>query len=222
MLLNVQNCAQSSWYNKECYYSSTIVFSAWAAQKQVVLDLLHAERFADQAPAEIHASLLDEGVYHCSIRTMYRMLDQNGAVRERRKQLRHPTYQNPELLAERPNQVWFWGITKLMRPARWNYFYRYVILDIFSRRVVSWCVADAETATLARPLFDDAVAKHRVPPGQLTLHGDRGGPVKAKAHLGSFEIIEPSRTFLRPGIATGIDSARRPVLQGLPPLRSVT
>ena len=85
-----------------------------AAQQQVVLDLLHAERFADQAPAEIYASLLDEGVYHCSIRTMYRMLDQNGEVRERRKQLRHPAYQKPELLAERPNQVWSWDITKLM------------------------------------------------------------------------------------------------------------
>ena len=77
-----------------------------APQQQVVLDLLHAERFADQAPAEIYASLLDEGVYHCSIRTMYRMLDQNGELRERRKQLRHPAYQKPELLAERPNQVW--------------------------------------------------------------------------------------------------------------------
>ena len=99
-------------------------------QRRQVLDLLHAPRFADQAPAEIYATLLDEGVHHCSIRTMYRILDRNGEVRERRRQLCHPAYQKPELLAERPNQVWSWDITKLMGPAKWNYFYLYVILDI--------------------------------------------------------------------------------------------
>ncbi len=151
------------------------------SQQQVVLDLLHAPRFADQAPAEIYASLLDEGVYHCSIRTMYRILGQHGEVRERREQLRHPAYRKPELIAERPNQVWSWDITKLMGPTKWSYFYLYVILDIFSRRVVGWCVADAESAALFRPLFDDAVAKHNVLAGQLTLHADRGGPMKAKA-----------------------------------------
>jgi putative transposase len=167
-----------------------------APQHRMVLDLLHAPRFAAQAtkrtvaassgqraqaPAEIYATLLDEGVYHCSIRTMYRILGQNGEVRERRQQLRHPVYQKPELLAEKPNEVWSWDITKLMGPAKWSYFYLYVILDIFSRRVVGWCVADAETATLFQPLFDDAIEKHNVPPGQLTLHADRGGPMKAKA-----------------------------------------
>jgi len=146
-----------------------------------VLDLLHAPRFADQAPAEIYAGLLDEGVYHGSVRTMYRLLGQNGEVRERRAQLRHLVYQKPELLAERPNEVWSWDITKLMGPAKCSYFYRYVILDIFSRRVMGWCVADAESAALFRPLFDDAIAKHNVPPGQLTLHADRGSPMKARA-----------------------------------------
>jgi putative transposase len=103
------------------------------AQQRVVLDLLHAPRFADQAPAEIYATLLDDGVYHCSIRTMYRLLGQHGEVRERRRQLRHPVYQKPELLAEMPNEVWSWDITKLMGPAKWSYCYLYVILDIFSR-----------------------------------------------------------------------------------------
>jgi len=139
-------------------------------QQQAVLDLLHTPRFADQTPAEIYATLLDEGVYHCSIRTMYRILDQHGEVRERREQLRHPAYRKPELLAERPNEVWSWDITKLMGPTKWRYFYLYVILDIFSRRVVGWCIADAESAALFKPLFDDAIAKHNVPPGQLTLH----------------------------------------------------
>ncbi|GLR66985.1 transposase [Acidocella aquatica] len=150
-------------------------------QQQTVLGLLHEPRFADQAPAEIYASLLDHGIYHCSIRTMYRILGQHAEVRERRGQLRHPVYQKPELLAISPNQVWSWDITKLMGPAKWTYFYLYVILDIFSRRVVGWCVADAETASLFKPLFNEAVAKHNVPADQLTLHADRGSPMKAKA-----------------------------------------
>ena len=169
-----------------------------APQQQVVLDQLHSPRFADQAPAEIYATLLDEGVYHCSIRTMYRILDQNGEVRERRQQLRHPVYQKPELLAEQPNQVWSWDITKLMGPTKWSYFYLYVILDIFSRRVVGWRVADAETATLFQPLFDDAIEKHNVPPGQLTLHADRGGPMKAKATAFLLADLGVTRSHNRP------------------------
>jgi putative transposase len=150
-------------------------------ERQTVLDLLRAPRFADQAPAEIYASLLDEGVYHCSIRTMYRILAAALEVRERRDQLRHPVYQKPELLAEAPNEVWSWDITKLMGPAKWTYFYLYVIIDIFSRRIVGWCVADRESATLFAALFEDATAKHPAPTGQLTLHADRGGPMRAKA-----------------------------------------
>jgi len=115
-----------------------------AGERQTVLDLLREPRFADLAPAEVYATLLDEGIYHCSIRTMYRILADHDEVRERRDQLRHPVYAKPELLAEAPNQVWSWDITKLMGPAKWTYFYLYVILDIFSRRVVGWCVADAD------------------------------------------------------------------------------
>lgn len=150
-------------------------------ERQAVLDLLREPRFVDLAPAEVYATLLDEGVYHCSIRTMYRLLAEHGEVRERRDQLRHPVYQKPELLAQAPNQVWSWDITKLMGPMKWSYYYLYVILDIFSRRVVGWCVADAESATLFKVLFDDAIAKQAIMPGQLTLHADRGGPMKAKA-----------------------------------------
>ena len=120
-------------------------------------------------------------MYLCSIRTFYRVLADHGEVRERRDQLRHPAYQKPELLAQRPNEVWSWDITKLMGPAKWTYFYLYVIIDIFSRRIVAWCVADAESATLFTPLVRDAMEKHNVPPDQLTLHADRGAPMKAKA-----------------------------------------
>ena len=167
-------------------------------QRREVLDLLRAPHFADQAPAEIYATLLDEGTYHCSIRTMYRILDSNNEVRERRQQLRHPVYQKPELMAEKPNEVWSWDITKLMGPAKWNYFYLYVILDIYSRRVVGWRVADAETATLFKPLFDDAIEKHNVPPGQLTLHADRGGPMKAKATAFLLADLGVTRSHNRP------------------------
>jgi putative transposase len=151
------------------------------SERQAVIELLREERFVDQAPAEVYASLLDEGLYHCSIRTMYRILHEHDEVRERRRQLRHPAYVKPELIAEGPNQVWSWDISKLMGPAKWTYFYLYVIIDIFSRRVVGWCVADAETAALFKPLFEDAAAKHGVEPGQLTLHADRGPSMKAKA-----------------------------------------
>ena len=169
-----------------------------AAQPKEVLDLLHAPRFADQAPAEIYATLLDEGVYRGSIRTMYRILNRNEEIRERRAQLRHPLYQKPELLAERPNEVWSWDITKLKGPAKWRYFYLYVILDIFSRRAVGWCVADAESAVLFKALFDDAITKHRVVPGQLTLHADRGGPMKAKATALLLSDLGVTRSHSRP------------------------
>ena len=168
------------------------------AERYAVLDLLRAPRFADQAPAEVYASLLDEGVYLCSIRTMYRIMAANQEVRERRDQLRHPIYKKPELLAQAPNEVWSWDITKLMGPAKWTYFYLYVIIDIFSRRVVGWCVADRESATLFTALFNDAIAKHSVPPGQLTLHADRGGPMRAKTTALMLADLGVTKSHSRP------------------------
>jgi putative transposase len=167
-------------------------------QRLAVRDILREPDFVDLAPAESYASLLDEGVYHCSIRTMYRILAEHDEVRERRQQLRHPVYQKPELLAEGPNQVWSWDITKLMGPAKWTYFYLYVIIDIFSRRVVGWCVADAETASLFKPLFEETLAKHLVPPGQLTLHADRGAAMKAKATALMLADLGVTKSHSRP------------------------
>jgi putative transposase len=190
--------------------------SLTAPQQDAILDLLHAPRFADQAakrtdaatsgqraqaPAEIYATLLDEGDYHCSVRTMYRLLNKNHEVRERRAQLRHPVYQKPELLAEGPNQVWSWDITKLKGPTKWTYFYLYVILDIYSRRVVGWCVADSESAVLFKALFDDTIAKHDVVSGQLTLHADRGGPMKAKATALLLSDLGVTRSHNRPHVS---------------------
>jgi putative transposase len=92
-------------------------------ERQAVLDVLHSDRFADRAPAEVFATLLDEGTYLCSTRTMYRILADNGEVRERREQLRHPSYARPELMAPRPGQLWSWDITKLLGPKKWQYYH---------------------------------------------------------------------------------------------------
>jgi len=170
-------------------------------ERQAVLDLMREPRFADLAPAEVYATLLDQGIYYCSVRTMYRILDENSEVRERRRQLRHPEYKKPELLAEGPNQVWSWDITKLMGPAKWTYFYLYVIIDIFSRRIVGWCVADAENAALFKMLFEDATTKHQVPPGQLTLHADRGAPMKAKVTVQLLADLGVTKSHSRPHVS---------------------
>ena len=143
-------------------------------ERQVVLETLHSERFLDQAPAQVHATLLDEGTYLCSPRTMYRLLDAAGEVKERRDQVRRPHYAAPELLATRPNAGWSWDITKLRGLAKWTYFYLYVILDIFSRYVVGWMLAPRESAPLAERLIAATCAKQAIPPGQLTVHADRG------------------------------------------------
>jgi putative transposase len=119
------------------------------AERASVLTVLHDERFQDRSPAAVQATLLDEGQYLCSTRTMYRILEQEGESRERRDQLVHPPYQKPELMATAPNQLWSWDITKLLGPAKWTYFYLYVILDIFSRYVAGWMVAPKESAELA-------------------------------------------------------------------------
>ena len=151
-----------------------------SSERQEVLDVLHTERFVDKAPAEVYATLLDEGTYHCSIRTMYRILKGADEVRERRDQLRHPNYKAPELLATAPNQVWSWDITKLLGPVKWTYFYLYVILDIFSRYVVGWMVADGESSALATKLIAETCQKQNIAPGQLTIHADRGASMKSK------------------------------------------
>ena len=169
-----------------------------ASERQTVIALLRTEPYVDLAPAEVYASLLDQDTYHCSIRTMYRILHEHDEIKQRRRQLRHPVYQKPELLAEAPNQVWSWDITKLMGPAKWTYFYLYVIIDIFSRRVVGWRVADAESADLFKPLFQDAAAKHAICPGQLTLHADRGPSMKAKATVFLLADLGVTKSHSRP------------------------
>jgi putative transposase len=152
-----------------------------ASEQQSVLATLRGERFCDQAPAQVVATLLDEGHYLCSTSTMYRLLRRYGEVRERRDQLRHPSYQRPELLATGPNELWSWDITKLPGPTKWTHFHLYVILDVWSRYVVGWLVAERESDALAESLIAQTCKREGIRPGQLTLHADRGSSMRSKA-----------------------------------------
>lgn len=171
------------------------------AERAHVLDTLNSERFADQPPAQVQATLLDEGTYLCSTRTMYRVLAANQQVRERRDQLRHPQYSKPELVATAPNEVWSWDITKLKGPVTWSYFYLYVVLDIFSRYVVGWLLADCESAVLAKRLLEETCKKERVAPGQLTLHADRGPSMKSKTLAQLLADLSVTKTHSRPHVS---------------------
>jgi len=150
------------------------------AERQAVRAVLDSERFCDTAPAEVVATLLDEGTYLASERTMYRLLAEDGQTGERRNQLTHPRHARPELLATRPNELWSWDITKLLGPATWTYYYLYVILDVFSRYAVGWTVAHAEQAALAERLLAETAAKQQITRGSLTVHADRGSSMTSK------------------------------------------
>ncbi len=170
-------------------------------ERRVVLDVLNSPRFANCAPAAIYAQLLDEGRYVASVRTMYRLLQDCAAVRERRDQLRHPEYTKPELLAVMPNQVWSWDITKLKGPVRGTCFHLYVILDIFSRYVVGWMVAEQETAELAEQLIADTAAKEAIAPATLTLHADRGSSMRSKPVATLLSDLGIAKSHSRPYVS---------------------
>jgi len=170
-------------------------------ERQALRAALNSERFADMAPAAVHATLLDEGRYLGSVRTMYRLLAADGGSRERRRQLVHPAYAKPELLATAPNQVWSWDITKLKGAAKWTCFHLYVILDIFSRHVVGWLIAERESAELAEQLIAETVARHDVPAGQLTLHADRGASMRSKPVAALLVDLDVARSHSRPHVS---------------------
>jgi putative transposase len=151
-----------------------------ADERALVLAMLHEPRFVDLALAEVYAILLDEGQYLCSERTMYRLLAAHHEVRERRNQLRHPHYAAPELLARRPNELWSWDITKLLGPAKWTYFYLYVMLDVFSRYAVGWMLAHRESAMLSERFIHTTCARQAIGRDQLTIHTDRGPTMTSK------------------------------------------
>ena len=171
------------------------------AERQSLLEVLNSDRFADLAPRSIYATLLDEGRYLASVRTMYRVLAAEGQSLERRCQRAHPVYQKPELLATRPNEVWSWDISKLKGPVRWSVYHLYVILDIFSRYVVGWMVALREAAELAEQLIAETIAKQQITPGSLTLHADRGTSMRSKTVAQLLIDLDVARTHSRPHVS---------------------
>jgi putative transposase len=171
------------------------------AEREAVLATLHEPRFVDLAPAEVFATLLEEGRYVCSVRTMHRILAENAEVRERRNQLRHPAYQKPELMATAPNQLWSWDITKLLGPAKWTYYYLYAILDVYSRYVVGWMLAYRESAKLAEKLIAETCARQGILPGQLTIHADRGSSMISKPVAFLLSDLGVTKTHSRPYVS---------------------
>jgi len=170
-------------------------------EKEQVRQTLNSERFQDSAPRQVYATLLDDGEYLCSWRTMYRILDEYKEVRERRNQLRHPAYTKPQLLATGPNQLWSWDITKLRGPAKWTYYYLYTILDVFSRYVPGWLIAECESSRLAQQLIAETCAKQGIVPEQLTLHADRGSAMRSKTVALLLADLGVTKTHSRPYVA---------------------
>jgi putative transposase len=163
-----------------------------------VLDVLHSPEFADMAPAEIYAVLLDRGVYLCSESTMYRLLRRRGEVRERRRQAVHPPRTVPELVAEDPNRVWSWDITKLKGPVNGVYYCLYTIIDIFSRYTVGWMIAAHENKDLAERFLSETIAKYGIEPGKLTIHSDRGSPMIAQNVAQMMATLGVTKSHSRP------------------------
>ncbi len=170
-------------------------------ENRQVLDTFHSERFWDRSPYEVYATLLDEGTYHCSIRTMYRILHKHNEVKERRKHVSRRHYQKPELLATTPNQVWSWDITKLKGPVKWTYYNLYVIIDIFSRYVVGWLVAHREQASLAKQLIAETCDKQAIMQNQLTIHADRGSSMRSKVVAHLLADMGVTKTHNRPHVS---------------------
>ncbi len=167
-------------------------------EKENVRRILNGERFQDCSPRQVYATLLDEELYYCSISTMYRILRENDEAQERREQRQHPVYVKPELLATGPNQLWSWDITKLKGPTKWVYYYLYVVLDVFSRYVVGWLIAECESADLAEELIVESCHKQGIERGQLTLHSDRGSAMIAKTLAQKLIDLGVTKTHSRP------------------------
>ena len=171
------------------------------AERATVLDALHSDRFVNDSPAQVYATLLDEGTYLASQSTMYRLLAASGEVRERRDQLRRPHYAKPELLATTPNELWSWDITKLLGPQKWTYYYLYVILDVYSRYVVGWMVAHRESAVLAEQLIAETLAKQSIARHQLTIHADRGSSMTSKPVAFLLADLGVTKSHSRPHVS---------------------
>lgn len=169
--------------------------------RKEVIELLNGSRFIDKSPHEVYATLLDEGIYKCSVRTMYRILGGNKEALERRQIVQRPRHKKPELLATAPNQVWSWDTTKLLTLEKWKYFFLYVLLDIFSRYVVGWLIAERESAELAQQLIAESCEKQGIQEGQLAIHSDRGGVMKSLTLSQLYATLGVERSLSRPSVS---------------------
>jgi len=169
-----------------------------ADEEQAVLDVLHEERFVDRSPAHVEAALLDDGKWLCSERTMYRILSKHGEVKERRNQRQHPKYAIPRLCATGPNQVWTWDTSRIRGPGRGQWYYLYVLLDLFSRKVVGWTLSRRLRAVVAAHLLEETLKREGVSPWEITIHNDRGGEFLAKDIVKLMELLDMTRSLSRP------------------------
>ena len=213
--IGVKRACAALAYPRSCYYrqqravpainrQSQLATSPRAlstAEREKVREALNSDRFVDCSPRQVYGTLLDEDTYLCSVSSMYRILRANDEVRERRNQKRHPAYARPELIATAPNQVWTWDITKLRGPATYVYYYLYTILDIFSRYVVGYLIAERELAVLAKQLVADSCAKQGIVPEQLVLHADRGSSMTSKTLALLLADLGVSKSHSRPYVS---------------------
>jgi putative transposase len=207
-VLRALGASHATWYRRRAPRAARLRRQAVlpplalsAAERGVIMSMLNSERFADATPYTAYARLLDEGTYLASVRTMYRILAASGQSHERRNQLIHPAHVKPELLAAGPNQVWSWDITRLRGSLKWQFFYLYVLIDIFSRYVVGWLVAGAENAGVASLLIEETCAKHGVERDSLILHSDRGSPMRAKTTAELLVDLGVAASFSRPRVS---------------------
>ncbi len=170
-------------------------------ERQAVLDAVHHPRFLDRSVPHIYATLLDEGAYHCSMSTMYRILHEAGEVGERRDQATRPAHVKPELCATAPREVFAWDITKLHGPQKWTYYYLYAVIDIYSRYIVGWMVADRESSELARILLSETITKEQVDPSKLTVHSDRGSSMTSKPVAFLLADLGVTKSHSRPHVS---------------------
>jgi putative transposase len=169
-----------------------------SVERGEVRSVLNSPEHVDKAPASVYHELLDRGVYLASVSTMYRILREHDEVRERRRQAVHPARIKPELMATAPNSVWSWDITKLAGPAKWTYYYLYVIIDIYSRYVVGWLLADRESAALAEKLLADTITKHGIDRDTLSVHADNGSSMASKPVAFLLADLGVTKTHSRP------------------------
>ena len=183
---------------------STRPSPAWRlseTERRTIRNTLNSEAYVDMPPRAVVAALLDQGIYLCSWRTMYRILSEYDEVRERRNVRRHPNHTKPQLVARDPRQVWSWDITRLKGASKGLFYYLYVIMDLYSRYVVGWMVAERESEALARTLISETFYKEGLVQGQITLHSDRGAPMTADAMVEMLDVLGINRSLSRPRVS---------------------